>query len=1451
MSTTESKEAISSVRYYQLDDSNVETFFDDWRTKTLMLAEIKGFGSPFTDKDVAIPSQLEAEKSDASEAVKKMYKANKEANNLLVMSCSGIPLGLVRRAKGDAREALAFLDQKYAKKSITNVMSLIREWNNCRLESTSKDPDAWFVELDKINDKLSQIDPEYAMKDHQIKAHLLGSLPAGYEDVETKINGKESEFTVRLIETEISNKWQRTFSKSVKSNGGKGNVALSAETKGNSGGKGGGKKNKFKGRCRKCGKVGHKKADCRSNATGVCFECGEDGHFARDCPKKKKDGEGGATSGTGMFVGMAEWCMECTTEEVLSVDDAGVKFLLDSGASTHIVPSDEGLRDSVTSNESVKVGSGTVLNATKQGSLVLKCGSENTLKLDGVQVVPGMIKRIISIGRLSKNGNKISMDGTKMVIENPQGTKIVVEQEPDTHLYYLSASVLREVTAGGQEANSAQKESTPEKPKPVIDINDAHELYGHLNYGVLAPLLEKRGYVIYQGGKNRKSCETCAYAKAKAKAVSKTSLIKATEKGERLFMDISGPYKMSLIGSKYWVLIVDDKTRKAWSFFVKTKNEAKSVTGTLLTLFKGVKVSTKYLRCDNAGENVKGLRELCDEHGIQIELTPPHSPQFNGVVERKFVTIRDRAHAMMLGAHLDETHQGNLWAEAVSTATKLHNAVPNRVGAAPDELWYGAHKGPRILEHLVQWGRIGYVTNRLKQPKLTPKATKMVCMGYAKDHAGDVYRMYNPENGVIIESRDVKWAEWHGGQPVPESLKMFAAHTNIDLDDFEIEDTEFEAHTPTPDRAMGAKPHVIPDDEDETPNFEAGRIDEDPTKSSQDAAAGRKVARSTAAPTTRLERELRRLEASYNPTAGLKVNSYNFDEPELDNREEELHSAFSAELSSDPGEPKNIQEALNSDEKLAWLNAIKKEIENFLARGVWKKVPTSQLKKGQRPISTKWIFKKKQEHDGSTRYKARCVVRGFVQVPGIDFTLTHSPVAAETSVRLCIAIALFFEEQGWDIEMLDIEAAFLEAPLKEDVYIAWPDGLVRLGFVNRKETEGTCIHLGKAMYGTVQAPLAFFNEFAKLLRKIGLTQSKTDPCVWFKWADDRIWLVVTVYVDDVLYAGSKEARLWFKNQVKSRFNIVDLGKLSKHLGVWYKHKHDKGKRGYYEMSMIKYQSEILSDFEEATGRKVTKAATPGYPGETLVRSTDSEVIDIENFRKLLGKCMWFCKKIMPECCNAIRELASSMDHPGEAQWRAMGRLIGYLATQEPATLILKKPRDLKVYGYVDSNWATNKESRKSVTGYVLTLGGCLITWSSKNQPTVALSSTEAEYIAASTCATEIKFVQMLLEEVIPEVKTRPATLFEDNTGCIYLIENKTVGNRTKHIDIKMHHIREMSSDEVEEARLQIMFTNSQTNFADPMTKNVTESIQESLIPPLKDGRIAEVIFHTVNREDVG
>jgi hypothetical protein len=189
--------------------------------------------------------------------------------------------------------AFEYLDEKYASVNVSHVTQLLSDFSACKLESNDKDPSKWFLELDTINDKLTQINSNYRRQDYEVKGHILSNLPDGYKYfVQTHLQSSSATMSVREVETQILLKYQREFEKLAKSSKTSGNVAMTAEQQ-KKGGRGSGNNNKFKGRCRKCGKQGHKREDCKSDKEGVCFECGESGHFARSCPKKsnksKKD----------------------------------------------------------------------------------------------------------------------------------------------------------------------------------------------------------------------------------------------------------------------------------------------------------------------------------------------------------------------------------------------------------------------------------------------------------------------------------------------------------------------------------------------------------------------------------------------------------------------------------------------------------------------------------------------------------------------------------------------------------------------------------------------------------------------------------------------------------------------------------------------------------------------------------------------------------------------------------------------------------------------------------------------------------------------------------------------------------------------------------------------------------------------------------------------------------
>jgi hypothetical protein len=1429
-----------ALTFYPLDDKVAEKSYDDWKFKTMSLITKRGWTSVFDDLKAEIPTKEVAMGATATAKDKELYRSNLEIIDLLVIACEGVPLGLVKRADGDAREAFKLLDAKYARNSEEDLAEVLAEFGRCKLASKEDDPDKFFLECDRLQNRLKTIGSHYVKPSFVLKAHYLANLPEEYSDVITKLSGKINKTTIEDLEKEIRNKWKRCFKpkndedneekeKEKKENK---NLALNVEK-----GKGGFKK-KFKGKCRNCGKQGHKAAECKSDKKRVCFTCGKEGHFSRECPDKS-NGKDSKSDNKDLnpFVGMCyevgkgggeEFCgvvHQVGAVDVMKVEDKE-KFLLDSGATCHVVVDETILRDVVSTKEYLVVGDGKEVQVHKKGTLMLATAG-GTMKLSEVKVAPTFAKNIISTGALVKQGCKIEITSCAMKITDPSGKSVLTVPQSHYGLYYLKASVVK--------SNVHAVET-----KVKMDINAAHDMYGHASDIPLKSLMKQLGIEL-TGTKT--TCEACAYAKAKAKAVCKSTAIKATAKGERFYVDTSGPYKKSLGQSCYWILLVDDFTRKAWSFFVTKK----SMIGKVMTLFldrlKGdPNVNVKYIRCDNAGENGK-LKEICEVRGISMEFTAPHTPQMNGVVERKFTTIRDKALAMMLAAKLSDEYQGKLWPEAVHTATKLDNAVPNRnVESSPDYAWYGEH--PKILKHLVQWGRIGYVTLRNKQPKLEKKSVKCVMVGYADSHSGDTYRVYKPDENIVILSRDVTWADWHGSSAsIASELRMFAAGMEVDLKDDQIGEEVAIKPVLLEDVDAGAGRKVV---EERAAEEVVEAAVEGPTEvlvpeATADNTPAPNQPKETRLTTKRLNREMARLDTSYNPTMSAQgeINA-------IDVSEGYFHYVLNTELASDPGAPKTYKEALVGPDADKWKEAMKKEIENFIKRDAWKMVPRKQMKeRGRKPVTPKWIFKKKKEATG-IRFKARTCARGFVQIPGVDFTLSHSPVASDMSVRMVLAVVLYMWKKMWVTEVIDVEAAFLEAKLREEVYLEWPFGLYEFGYITYEELVDYIILLERAMYGLVQSPREYFMLYCAELRKLGLIQSAADPCVWFKVVNGETVLIIVVYVDDCILAGPQEEINWFKKEIKKRFNITEMGPIQKHLGVWYERKSDEAGE-FYEVRMDEYKDEIVKDWKELIG-PLKAEKTPGYPGESLVKN-EGNAVNKDQYRKFLGRLMWLVRKVAPECGNAVRELAMFMDSPGEEHWKAMKRLVGYLESTD-VHLKLREPVDLKVYAWVDSNFATNKETRRSVTGYFVTIGGCLCGFSSKLQPAVTLSSTEAEYYAASTCATDIKFLQMLFEELFPKVKIRPATLFEDNTGAIFLMENQVVGNRMKHIDVRMHFIREMmAATEKEEARLVVKFIRSERNIADLETKNVTEKIHDLLVPVVREGLMTQLIL-AADREDV-
>ena len=646
------------------------------------------------------------------------------------------------------------------------------------------------------------------------------------------------------------------------------------------------------------------------------------------------------------------------------------RWLLDTGATVHVDGTEGNRMNNVKeSKDTVTVGNREKAKVVKKGDLLLQTVKNKAIfNLDDVMNVPGFQKNVISASKwIEQHGLQLLFEKNKLTIINKHGQEMVITKQPNESMFYLD--VVRLDPANREEGSlvltNEAKSTSPKK----LDINEAHRKLAHMNADTLKRTFRSFGIEVVG---DLKPCDGCMRAKARAKNVPKTTCTKAERPGERLFLDTTGPFAPSLGGSRFTAKLVDQKSRKTWGARLKKKSEIPSIVAKKLDELNAIGKTVKYVRCDNAGEHKEKLRTVCKSRGAQLEYTTPDTPQFNGVVERKIVTDRLRAHAMEISARLTPKAQELLRAEAEATAEILSNIACTYHRPESPNVVFDGKPAKLTPKHLVEWGRIGYVTIRTKiQKKWRDRSIKMIMVGYALDHTPDTYRMYNPETNKVVLSRDVRWAEWKDTDP-SETLKVFQRGEKTKTETTAgIEEWDEIEKEPEP-----GEPHVIPPDnsnasgQSPAAGRNVGSNNQSPTTSTT-TAAQRVSTRSTTAPAgtpssqtmdrggSRLSREMRRLQwdAIEPPRRRNVVEDENEDEvvlTEYDFVEENGDFVLATELNSDAGDPKTYEEAVNGPNGEEWRDATVQEIMNFINRGAWKKISKEEVKKmGRKPIPSK------------------------------------------------------------------------------------------------------------------------------------------------------------------------------------------------------------------------------------------------------------------------------------------------------------------------------------------------------------------------------------------------------------------------------------------------------------------------------------------------------------------
>ena len=385
---------------------------------------------------------------------------------------------------------------------------------------------------------------------------------------------------------------------------------------------------------------------------------------------------------------------------------------------------------------------------------------------------------------------------------------------------------------------------------------------------------------------------------------------------------------------------------------------------------------------------------------------------------------------------------------------------------------------------------------------------------------------------------------------------------------------------------------------------------------------------------------------------------------------------------------------------------------------VWRKVPRNSMPGGKRPVKCKWVFDIKR----NGIFRARLVACGYSQIPGEDVTEVFSPVSNDVIFRILLIAMLVW---NMDCCLIDVATSFLHGNLDEEIYMECPSGLVH-------EKGQEVLLLLKAIYGLVQAARQFFKRFVKILTDIGFVQSKVEPCLLTKESSFGLVMMV-IHVDDCFTVGIKEAikdviRLIEKKglELKVEYDVKD------YLGCELLFNKTEKKEWIGQPFMIK---KIQQTFEKYLTRQI-KYKTPGTPGFNIVKPTDPELLKEEEqalYRSGVGSLLYLIKHSRPDIANVVRELAKEMTGASQAALKELLRVIKFVIDTKDLGLkvepMQKQNDKWSMLVYTDRDWAGDKDSRHSVSGYIMYLLGVPILWKSKLQRTVALSSSEAEYYA--------------------------------------------------------------------------------------------------------------------------
>ena len=1295
-----------------------------------------------------------------------------KATSIIALALGEAPFRVCRSAKGNPMEMLELFDARYASKRSVSWIALLH--TICTKKHKGKEDLAKFVdEFDRLFSQFEQIKPEVNFPD-EIKVGLFmaslqetSSLKSSLASLKLQDDDK---LTWETVTSDLIEVWNQQPEAGRTKQDGEGSSRTRKKKSRNAHGA-------QVGVCSFCGEThGNPGSGCFWNpanpnnklpkalkkklASGAETEPEEEA----DKRKKKKSLRFGSMASRVKNGAHPKFNKVANKKQASNVNAVSAnktseenhKTLLDSGASDTFFKSKQEVED----GSYVKGSEETVTIAS--GSESINCMGSGTFKI-GKLKLPGLHlescnNTLVSVGQICDLKKIVVFTEHEAVVLSIPGFEV-----DESHVDIVAK---RNMESGLYEI---ERPVEPSISKAAYNISNRmslwHNRLAHANVKVLQKLSNHVKDVKPIKG-NLQPCTPCKLGKAKKKSFS--SHFEATSyPGEIVHSDISGPHPLSLDDRKYFVTFMDQHTR-----FVHVMGlEAKSEVAESFELYKKCGFVKKYfprgvqrLHSDGGGEYLK-------VNVPESSMTTPATPQHNPFAERVNLTLMDPVRVMLEQSGLSSKY----WEYALDHTAYIKNRITSSaLNCTPYEALTG--KKP-TLKYVRVFGCAAFVLNPDPKSKVHAKALPGIFLGC--DDNG-VYMIELLKERKLINSVHVTFDE-----------DEFPALENpgYSSSDESASGSDKESTSGTASSDNESQVSVSMSDENQAPTE---NVESDSTSAEENEQESEEEIEEPENPTgKRYPARSRKATEKYGYAGSAKVIKFPITTTDMP----------------------TVKEAMSATppERELWIQAIVDELNSLESKGTWSKVSKEIAKKEAKSkvLPTHVVLKVKRDENGlATRFKARIVAGGHLQVIGKDVEGVYAPVVDYSIALLTLAIA---KQLNWKTSHLDVKTAFLNGDIDRETYVSHPYNLPS------HLKSGNYYKLDKALYGLRQAPLRWFVKLRDTLTKeLGYKQLKSDGSVFYKkfrCRGEASEAILLCYVDDLIFVSSTSESL---EEICSSFLKVFEG--NKEPLHWYLAVKVDELKNKLVFSQEAYINQCLETFNLADMNPQETPMQGNFYDAAKVHNSDP-VIEGSDYASLIGALQFLVHRTRPDIATAVGILSQYTSRPSAFLLKAVKRVFAYLkATSKFGLLHVSDTKPLsksqiKIEFLCDSDHAGELENRKSRTGYIGYVNGCAFIWKSTKQKSTAKSTAESEYIALSDCAQEISRIRLFLAE-LDFTMNKPIPLYSDNVAAQKWADDDRSMRRAKHLELRYHYIRE----KVQDGTIKAYDIQSAKNPADGFTK---------------------------------